>query len=234
MNRKGTGKVVKTIRTAKPRVPEAERAALVHLKRVHPELYAAAKPFVGTVLVRVQPKRTNDALFERLANSIVNQQLSTKAAASIYARLRSVLGGSVTPVAIKKAPPVKMRSAGLSEAKVKSLKDLAEAVLTNELNLLALKRLPTEEAVTKLMKVRGIGPWTAEMFLIFGLGAPDVFSPGDLILARRMQKLMRLDEKISIKEMARLAERWSPHRSFVSLLFWQLHHAEIEAKIDNA
>ena len=205
---------------------DPEKAALLHLKRVHPELYAAARPHKGAILSRVKPARTNAALFERIAGSIVSQQLSTKAAASIFARLKETLGGKVTPQAVVTASPVRLRKAGLSEAKVRSLKELAEAITKKRLNLLALKRLPAEEAVTALVAHRGIGPWTAEMFLIFGLGAPDVFSPGDLILARRMQKILALPKNISIKEMAKLAERWSPHRSYVSLLFWKLHHAE--------
>lgn len=209
---------------------DPERAALAHLKRTHPELYRAAQAHRGAVLSRIKPKRTNAALFERLATSIVNQQLSTRAAASIFARLKEKLGGAVTPAALLSASPARLRSAGLSHAKIASLKELAKAVDDKKLNLLALKRVRPEEAVAKLTEIRGIGPWTAEMFLIFALGAPDVFSPGDLILARRMQKLMKLPEHISQKEMAKLAERWSPHRSYVSLLFWQMHHVELEAK----
>lgn len=210
------------------RQADRERAALLHLKRVHPELFAAARPHKGLILSRIQPKRTNTALFERLVTSIVSQQLSTKAAASIFARLKKTAGGTVTPATILATSPARLRAAGLSEAKVKSLKELARAVSSKQLDLLLLKRVPPEEAIARLTAVHGIGPWTAEMFLIFALGAPDVFSPGDLILARRMQKLMKLPETVSKKEMAKLAERWSPHRSFVSLLFWKLHHAELE------
>lgn len=210
---------------------DRERAALLHLKRVHPELFAAARPHKGLILSRVRPKRTNAALFERLVTSIVSQQLSTKAAASIFARLKETAAGAITPGTILAASPALLRSAGLSEAKVKSLKELAKAVNSKELDLLSLKRVPPEEAIARLTAVHGIGPWTAEMFLIFALGAPDIFSPGDLILARRMQKIMKLQETVSKKEMAKLAERWSPHRSFVSLLFWKLHHAELEARL---
>lgn len=224
MNGKPTGRTMKNERT------DAERSALLHLKRVHPELFVAARPHKGAILSRVQPKRTNAALFERLTGSIVSQQLSTKAAASIFARFKEVIGGAITPDAILSTSLTRLRSAGLSEAKAKSLKELAKAVKSRRLDLLSLKRVPPEEALEKLTAVHGIGPWTAEMFLIFALGAPDVFSPGDLILARRMQKLLELPETISKKEMAKLAERWSPHRSFVSLLFWKLHQAELEAK----
>lgn len=227
MNPKRTGKEVKKARTKATDV-DIERAALSHLKRVHPELHAAALPHKGAVLSRVTPQRTNQALFERLASSIVSQQLSTKAAASIYARLKEKLGGKVTPAGILKASVPSLRSAGLSESKVKSLKELSKAIESKELNLLTLKKVSPEEAALRLSGIYGIGQWTAEMFLIFAVGSPDVFSPGDLILARRMQKLMNLPENISQKEMAKLAERWSPYRSYVSLLFWKLHHAEID------
>jgi DNA-3-methyladenine glycosylase II len=204
--------------------------ALAYLKKNDPRLHAAALPHRAAVLSRVRPKRTAAALFSSLAGSIVSQQLSSKAAASIFARLKETLGGAVTPAAVRSAPIPRLRGAGLSEAKVRSLKELANAVDSGELKLLALKRLPPEEALARLTRIYGIGPWTAEMFLIFALGAPDVFSPGDLILARQMQKHLGLGEDVPKKELAAMAARWSPHRSFVSLLFWQLHHAEQDAK----
>lgn len=232
MNRKDTGRSVKTVGTKKAAsavIPaDQERAALLHLKKAHPELHAAALPYKGQVLSRLTPQRTSQALFERLASSIVSQQLSTKAAASIYARLKEKLGGKVTPAGILKASSPALRSAGLSESKVKSLKELSKAIESKKLDLLALKKVTPDEAVIQLSIIYGIGQWTAEMFLIFAVGSPDVFSPGDLILARRMQKLMNLPADISKKEMAKLAERWSPHRSYVSLLFWKLHHAEMD------
>ncbi len=206
-----------------------EAAALAHLKRVHPALYAAALPHKGAVLTRLAPKRTNAQLFSSLASSIVSQQLSTKAAASIFARLASLLGGSVTPAGILAATPGELRAVGLSAAKVASLTELSEAVVEKRLNLVSLRKLPPEEAAARLTSLRGIGPWTAEMFLIFALGAPDVFSPGDLILARQAAKHHGKKEMPSKKELALLAELWSPHRTYVSLLFWKLHHAEQEA-----
>lgn len=205
-----------------------EKAALTHLRRVHPTLYAAALPHKGAVLTRLAPKRTNAQLFSSLVSSIVSQQLSTKAAASIFARLAGLLRGSVTPLGILAATPGELRTAGLSAAKVASLTDLSHAVVEKRLNLLSLRRLPPEEAAAHLTAVRGIGPWTAEMFLIFALGAPDVFSPGDLILARQAAKHHGKKEMPSKKELALLAELWSPHRTYVSLLFWKLHHAEQE------
>jgi DNA-3-methyladenine glycosylase II len=202
-----------------------EDAALRHLKKVTPQLYAEALPHRGQVLNRLRPKRTRQELFSALTSSIVSQQLSTKAANSIFARLEEMLGGRITPIGILEASPLKLRKAGLSESKVKSLKELATAVEGARIDLLALKSKPAEASIAELTAIHGIGPWTAEMFLIFALGAPDVFSPGDLILDRQMRRVLDLPEHTRKKELARLAEQWSPHRSYVSLLFWKLHHA---------
>lgn len=208
----------------------AEDDAFAHLKKAHPELYTTALPHRGSILSRVEPKRTRDALFASLASSIVSQQLSRKAAETIYGRVAALLGGTITARGISDANDIKLRACGLSEAKIKSLKDLAEHVLSGKLDLLALKKLPPAEAVEALVEVRGIGPWTAEMFLIFALGAPDIFSPGDLILARMTEEVHGLPKGTKPKELAKLAEKWSPHRSFVSLLMWRLHHAKEDEK----
>jgi DNA-3-methyladenine glycosylase II len=206
---------------------DREREALAHLKRMTPRLHQEALAHKGQVLSRVQPKRTRQALFIALCTSIVNQQLSTKAAQSIFNRLREKLG-SITPEALLKASPASLRSAGLSQAKVKSLKGLAAAVKDGSIDLLALKSAAPESAVLELTQLHGIGPWTAEMFLIFALGAPDVFSPGDLILERQARRILQLPDTVTKKELGELARQWSPHRSYVSLLFWRLHHAQQE------
>lgn len=207
-----------------------ETAALRHLKKAHPELHALALPHRGTIASRVQPKRTRDALFARLAKSIVSQQLSGKAADTIYGRVEEMLGGKMTAAAIAAANDHKLRACGLSVAKIAALKDLTDHILSKKLDLLKLRTMPPEAAVEALVKVRGIGPWTAEMFLIFALGAPDIYSPGDLILARQAEALFGLPSGTKPKELAKLAEKWSPHRTFVSLLLWRLHHAEQDAK----
>ncbi|MES2225363.1 MAG: DNA-3-methyladenine glycosylase 2 family protein [Patescibacteria group bacterium] len=203
-----------------------ERAALAHLKRADPILYTASLPHRGLVASRVQPKRTRDQLFRSLVSSITSQQLSGKAAATIFARLETAVGGTLTPVAVQATHSVKLRAAGLSEAKVRALTELSESILSGELNLLALKKQTPEEAVHTLTSHRGIGPWTAEMFLIFAVGSPDVFSAGDLILARMTEELHGLPKGSHRKELERIAARWSPHRSYVSLLLWKLHHAK--------
>ncbi len=118
-----------------------------------------------------------------------------------------------------------MRKAGLSGAKAKTLKELSAAVLTGSLDLLALRRLPEEEAVTKLSSVWGIGRWTAEMFLMFALEREDVFSPGDLGLRRSMESIYGLPKDVHVRELEAIALRWSPHRTFASRALWRIRDA---------
>ncbi|MEO6536796.1 MAG: DNA-3-methyladenine glycosylase 2 family protein [Candidatus Paceibacterota bacterium] len=208
-------------KTEKTTISEAD--ILKHLKKVDPLLYKAALPHRGMVLPRAQPKRSNNELFKSLVSSIVSQQLSTKAAASIFARLVMTVGGKLTPKTIVETPDAALRTAGLSAAKVKSLKELSQTIQNGELNLLKLRTNTSEEAVTKLSSIWGIGPWTAEMFLIFALGSPDVYSSGDLILVRMLESLHGLPVGTLKTELEQRAAVWSPYRSYGSLLLWRLN-----------
>ncbi|MDB5190130.1 MAG: HhH-GPD family protein DNA-3-methyladenine glycosylase [Parcubacteria group bacterium] len=201
----------------------SEADILKHLKKADPLLHKAALPHRGQVLARVQPKRSNNELFRSLASSIVSQQLSTKAAASIFARVILAVGGKLTAVNVLETPEAALRAAGLSAAKVKSLKELSGVIVSGELNLLKLRSLPADEAVIKLSSIWGIGPWTAEMFLIFALGSPDVFSSGDLILVRMLESLHGLPKGSKKPDLERLAATWAPFRSYGSLLLWRLN-----------
>lgn len=208
----------------KTRTPEEiERAAHAHLKKADPVLYKAAKRHPGIVQKRITPRYRRDALFSTLAGSIVGQQLSIRAADTIWGRVRAACGGSVTAERIEKASEEALRGAGLSASKVKALKALSAAVLEGDLDLGKLKRLPHSEAVESLTRVWGVGPWTAEMFLIFALGAEDVFSPGDLGLIRSIEKLYGLPKGAPRDQILALTERWSPYRSFACLVLWEIY-----------
>lgn len=192
--------------------------AFAHYKRVDPVLHGAAK----AVRARLTPqklKRTNAALFESLAESVVSQQLSVKAADTIYGRLKEACGGKITPESIQAASLPKMRKAGLSAAKAKTLKELAKAV-RGGLVLSSLRAKPPEEATEALVKIWGIGPWTAEMFLIFGLGHPDIFAPGDLGLVRSIENLYGIKNPSRAK-LEKIAACWSPHRSLACRILWR-------------
>lgn len=200
-----------------------EEEAYAHFKKVDPILHAAALPFRGTYTMRPSPKRRNDHLFAALAASVVGQQLSMRAADTIWLRVQDVCGGSVTAETIAKATPQKLRKAGLSVSKIKTLKALSNAVRKENLNLLSLRTHTYEEAAERLTRIWGIGPWTVEMFLIFALGNRDIFSPGDLALARSIERLYDLPKNTPRMDLVRIAERWAPHRSFACLVLWKLY-----------
>lgn len=198
--------------------------ALKHLKKADPVLYSAALPLKDHFLPRstAQRRYSGQKLFSSLAASVTGQQLSTKAADTIWARLELACKGEVTPEAVQKLRIPTMRKAGLSGAKSKTLKELAKAVLSGDLDLPALRKMPEEDAITKLSSVWGIGRWTAEMFLMFALERDDVFSPGDLGLRRSMEAIYNLPKDVHIQELETIALRWSPHRTFASRVLWRI------------
>ncbi|MDP2816315.1 MAG: DNA-3-methyladenine glycosylase 2 family protein [Rectinemataceae bacterium] len=201
-------------------------AALLHLKKADPLLYKAALSVKEHFLQAPSVKRhTAQELFSTLASSVTSQQLSTKAADTIWGRLVVACKGEVTPEAIKKLRVPTMRTCGLSGAKSKTLKELSKAVLSSELDLLSLRKIPEEEAIVQLSSVWGIGRWTAEMFLMFALERDDVFSPGDLGLRRSMEAIYELPKDVAVKELEFIALRWSPHRTFASRVLWRVRDA---------
>lgn len=196
------------------------KLALAHYKKVDPILYQATKKFGHAVKVRT-PLRTNQKLFEALCESVVSQQLAVKAADAIWARVVSVCGGKVTPVSVQKARLTSLRKAGLSGAKAKTLKAIAEEIQKKGLNLHALKKKTPEDAERELTKIWGVGPWTSDMFLLFALGHPDIFSERDLGLVRSMENLYKLPRTTPLSKLEKIAERWSPHRSYACLILWK-------------
>jgi DNA-3-methyladenine glycosylase II len=160
--------------------------------------------------------------YEALARAIVGQQLSTKAARSIWERLVDILGGGLpTPAQLLATDPETVRSAGLSRSKVNFLRDLAERIEDGRLDLGRLADLPDEDIVATLTEIKGVGPWTAEMFLMFHLGRPDVISVGDLGIRRAVQIEYGLDDLPGPNDLERIAEPWRPHRTLACLYLWR-------------
>jgi len=156
-----------------------------------------------------------------LIRSIVGQQLSTKAAASIYGRLTELWGGRTpTPQELLDSDPEAIRAAGLSRPKVAYLRSLAEHVISGELELDRLEELSDDDIIAELTAVKGLGVWTAHMFLVFFLSRPDVLPVGDLGLRRAFETLYELPSIPSAEEMERLAEPWRPYRTLGSLYLW--------------
>jgi DNA-3-methyladenine glycosylase II len=160
--------------------------------------------------------------WEALARAIVGQQLSTRAAASIWSKLLDQFGGRTPePDELLRKRPETLRKAGLSNAKVAFLRDLAARVKDGRLDLKRLRDLPDEDVIAELIEVKGVGQWTAEMFLIFHLGRPDVAAVGDLGIRRAAQIAYGFDELPGPDELNRIAEKWRPHRTLASLYLWR-------------
>lgn len=206
-----------------PKVPKAHRVdqALAHFREVDPILYKAALAHVDAIKEGVGHRRGYRTLFPALAGSIVSQQLSTKAADAIWARLEKACGGTVTPEALLRRRVTTLRAAGLSGAKVKTLQELSRALVEGRLSLPSLARMKEEGAILSLTQVWGIGRWTAEMFLIFALNRPDVFSSGDLGLRRSIEKLYALEQDVEQKTLEEYALLWSPYRSIACRILWK-------------
>jgi DNA-3-methyladenine glycosylase II len=158
-----------------------------------------------------------------LVRTIVGQQLSTRAAQSIYGRLSDRFGGRApTPEELLADDPEALRrAAGLSNAKVRYLRSLAEHVLDGSLELDRLDRLPDEKVIDELVAVKGLGLWSAHMFLIFHLQRPDVLAVGDLGIRRAMMLAYGLPHLPAPAEMEGIAERWRPHRTLACLFLWR-------------
>jgi DNA-3-methyladenine glycosylase II len=157
-----------------------------------------------------------------LVRSIVGQQLSTKAARSIYERLTALFDGRTpTPPELLAADPEDVRSVGLSRPKVAYLRSLAEHVESGELELARLSELPDEEVTEQLTAVKGLGQWTADMFLIFHLGRPDVLPVGDLGVRRAVERAYGLPDLPDAAKLTEIGEPWRPHRSLASLYLWR-------------
>jgi DNA-3-methyladenine glycosylase II len=187
-----------------------------HLARRDPVL----KKLIGLVgAYTLQPDANNR--FGMLVRSIVAQQISSKAAMAIHGRLQQAVGNPVTPKALLKAKDDVLRAAGLSAGKLLSLRDLAHKVHTREVPLDELHAWPDEEVIEHLIPVRGIGRWTAQMFLIFALGRLDVLPVDDLGLRAGAHRAYGLAELPRRKELEELAEPWRPYRTIATWYFWR-------------
>ena len=172
---------------------------------------------------RLKKAQGTGSYFEALCEAIVYQQLNGKAAATIFGRFKAIYGDGLFPKPrqILKTTDAKLRAAGLSGQKLSYLKDLAFKVEEGTLDLDTVDSLPDEAVVERLTAVKGIGPWTAEMFLMFRLGRPDVLPVGDYGFRTGVKKAYGLKELPSEKKLLALSEPWRPHRSAATWYFWQ-------------
>jgi DNA-3-methyladenine glycosylase II len=196
-------------------------AGVKHLRRADPvmkSLIDALGPLDAGARRRGRPMDS----YGTLLRSIVGQQLSTKAARTIYERMLELWGGKTpTPEQLLATDPEAIRAAGMSRPKVSYLRDLAERVLDGRLELDRLNELSEEEISGELTAVKGIGKWSADMFLIFHLGRPDVLPVGDLGVRRAAQNVYALPEMPTPEALFEIGEPWRPYRSLASLYLWR-------------
>jgi DNA-3-methyladenine glycosylase II len=194
-------------------------AGVAHLRAADPLMAQLVETYGALDLI--PPHRLGNSHYGALVRAIVGQQLSVKAAASIYKRVEELFGGHApTPGQIVEAETDALRAAGLSRAKVVYLRSLAEHVLDGSLDLDRLEELGDDEALAKLVAVKGLGQWTAQMFLMFQLSRPDVLPVGDLGIRRAAQRLYGLGELPTPAELERIAEPWRPWRTLGCRYLW--------------
>lgn len=191
------------------------KAAIRHLTK--------SDPILARIIEQVGPFLCSrrEPTFETLARSIAFQQLSGKAAQTIFDRVRKATGRRFTPSAFLKLTPEQLRACGLSRQKIASLTDLAERTARKEINFRKLHLLTDEEVILQLSQVRGVGIWTAQMFLIFALERPNVMPIGDLGIRNAVRKAYGLDQIPKPSDLVQFSEKWHPYCSIASWYLWR-------------
>lgn len=177
---------------------------------------AQREPLFGRLLEQTGPLplRRRPGGFENLLHAIVGQQVSTASANAIWQKL--INAGMTDPVRVSLASDEDLRACGLSKQKISYAHSLARSGIDYK----ALEALPDEEVINRLIRVKGIGRWTAEIYLMFSLGRADVFAPGDLALQEAVRSLFSLDERPSEKALREMAQNWSPWRGVAARALW--------------
>jgi DNA-3-methyladenine glycosylase II len=201
------------------------KKALAHLK--------SSDAILASIIERVGPYKISyrDPTFEALARSIVFQQLSTKAARTIYGRFEEAAGGVVTPEAIRNLSVGEMRRAGLSKQKIGYIRDLAEHALSGTVNFERLPEMSDEEIIVALTDIKGVGVWTAHMFLMFALRRPNILPVGDFGVRSAIQRAYRKRKLPTAKEIEKLAKNWHPYCSFAAWYLWRSLELPVEKTV---
>lgn len=192
------------------------------IKHVKSEIPALAKTIELAPSFDLIPRfPTSAEAFESLAHSVISQQISTSAAATISARVRSKLRGSITPLKVSRISPEQFRELGVSGAKARTIQELAEKVLSKQIHLSALAEMENEQIIQELSSVWGIGKWTAEMFLMFDLGRLDVWPAGDFGVRKGWQIVHAEEQMLGQKEFEFVGQEASPFRSIAAWYCWR-------------
>ena len=202
------------------------------MKPIQPEEFLRARrllmrrdPILASVIKRHRTRSPLDVPvmepFAALVRTITAQQISTKAAATIHGRLVGLMCGSVTPESLLALTDAQMREAGLSRQKTSYVRDLAAKVQTGELPVASLHELEDEAVIDAIVRVKGLGRWSAEMFLMFRLRRPDVLPVDDLGIVTAIQRLYGLRKKPTPERMRKIAEAWRPYRTVACWYLWR-------------
>ncbi len=199
-----------------------------HFKTSDPIIFQYLSTFNFEEKINSRPEET---YYTHLVENIIGQQLSTKVADIIIKRFQNLFEhGSFTPQQIITIETETLRGIGMSYAKIKYVKDLSERTKDNLIQYSDFKNMVDEDVILQLTQVKGIGRWTAEMFLMFSLGRENVFSYGDGGLRRAMTNLYGLEKKADFEEIGAIVETWSPYKSYASLALW--HSLDNVSRLD--
>jgi DNA-3-methyladenine glycosylase II len=191
---------------------------LNHFKKNDPMLYSY---FLKIGTLEPIKKDTPGNYFSRLCREIIGQQLSDKSSEAILLRFTKLFSNRrARPSDVIDLPHETLRKTGMSHAKARYVRNLAEAILGGELDVSRLDRLTDREVIAELIKVKGIGPWTSEMFLMFVLGREDIFSHGDLGLRKGIKKIYKFKKDPTKKQIENIISRWSPYKTYASRVLW--------------
>ena len=193
------------------------KASLDALARIEPAFARTLKE-IGYPEPRIRPRG-----HETLLRAIVSQQVSIKAAAAILAKVEAATGGIADPANIARTSDADLRAAGLSRQKIAYVKSLADNILSHRLDFAHLPE-DDEEAIAALTHVKGIGRWTAEVYLLFAEGRPDIFPAGDLAVQVELGRILSLPDRPTEKKVRELAEPWRPHSGAAAIFAWHHRH----------
>ncbi len=206
------------MRKPRPYTPGLHRSAVRHLRR--------SDPVIGAVLSRIGPHRfelrTEGTHFDAIARAIVSQQLSVKAAATIHERFRALYEAAGAEArSMASITDERLREAGLSHQKIAYIRDLARHVDSGALDLERIDEMSDEELIARLTAVKGVGTWTAQMFLMFRLGRPDVLPTLDLGIQKAIQRVYGLRKLPTAIRMEKLGRSWAPYRTIACWYLWR-------------
>jgi DNA-3-methyladenine glycosylase II len=191
------------------------KKALAHLTQ--------CDPILAGIITRLGPLKLHHRppTFETLVRSIAFQQLNGKAASTIFQRLVDACGGAITPRALEKLSDADLRKVGMSKQKSSYLRDLAHKTNIGEVDFSRLPELPDEEVIAHLTKVKGIGTWTAQMFLMFALRRPNVMPTGDFGINMAIRKAYRMRQMPKPKRILQISKKWHPHCTLACCYLWR-------------